>query len=81
MDKMFKLPRNHRQTGPYTFGELGQLGLQLYHLNWADGRIGGCSCPAELDASKVFNDLQPGESLTLKAPGHKKAASVTANQG
>lgn len=81
MDKMFKLLRNNRQTGPYTFGELGPQGLQLYHLNWADGRMNGCRCPAELDASKLFNDLPPGESLTLMAPGHKKAASVPSNRG
>ena len=81
MDKMFKSLRNSEHTGPYTFGELVHLGLQPFHLTWANGRRdGGCRRPSEMDASKPFHDLPPGESLTLIATRNKKAASATSNR-
>lgn len=50
MDKIYKLLRNNQQTGPYTLGELAQLGLKPFDLVWADGHTAGWVHPYEVEA-------------------------------
>lgn len=54
MDKIYKLLRNNRQTGPYTLAELVALDLKPFDLIWADGKTAGWMYPSEIEALKPY---------------------------
>lgn len=71
MDKIYKLLRNNRQTGPHTLDELVQMGLKPYDLIWADGQTAGWMYPSEIDVFKPY--------LTEEKSGPVQAAAPTAS--
>ena len=48
------LLRNNRQTGPYSFEELVQMGLKPFDLIWVEGKSFGWSYPAEIEQLKPY---------------------------
>lgn len=68
MDKIYKLLRNNRQTGPHTLDELVQMGLKPYDLIWADGKTAGWMYPSEIDVFKPYLTEEKSEPVKTETP-------------
>jgi hypothetical protein len=68
MDKIYKLLRDNRQTGPYTLEELVQTGLKPYDLIWADGKTAGWMYPSEIDVVKPYLAEKRSEPVKAAEP-------------
>lgn len=84
MDKIYKLLRDNRQTGPFTLEELVQLGLKPFDLIWADRLTAGWMYPSEIDVLKPYLPEAAGEAVApqtiLSAPKPAAPAAVVEKQ-
>ena len=71
--KKYLLLRNNKQTGPYSYDELLEMGLQSQDLIWMEGKSASWRYPGEFDEFKThpsflkeqvpdnsFTDIQKG---------------------
>lgn len=50
----YRLLRNNKESGPFSFDELVQMGLKPYDLIWVDGKSAGWRYPSEINELKPF---------------------------
>lgn len=86
MQKVYLLLRDNKQTGPYSFDEIVQLGLRPFDLIWVEGRSGGWSYPSEINALKPYvpevqTTVQPKstESMPSTPPAYTPADAATSS--
>ncbi|MBZ5856170.1 hypothetical protein [Flavihumibacter profundi] len=51
--QQYRLLRNNRETGPYTWQDLIDLGLKAYDLVWAEGKSSSWRYPSEFEELKA----------------------------
>ncbi|OLY90916.1 hypothetical protein SAMN05444008_11728 [Cnuella takakiae] len=54
MQKVYRLLRNNRETGPYSLEELLQQNLKPADLVWVEGKSGSWAYPYEIEALRAF---------------------------
>jgi hypothetical protein len=52
--KEYRLLRNNKESGPYSTGELIQMGLKAYDLVWIEGKSASWRYPSEIAELKPF---------------------------
>jgi hypothetical protein len=52
--QQYRLLRNNRETGPYTWQDLIDLGLKAYDLVWAEGKSSSWRYPSEFEELKAY---------------------------
>ena len=55
--KKYLLLRNNKQSGPYTYEELMELGLKSQDLLWIEGKSASWRYPAEFDEFKIHPSI------------------------
>lgn len=52
--KQYRLLRDNKESGPFSFEEITALGFKPYDLLWIDGKSAGWRYPSEMDEFKAF---------------------------
>jgi len=81
--QQYRLLRNNKESGPYTWKELAHLPLKPYDLVWVDGKSAAWRYPSELPE---FKDVAPGVEEDFyeqfhRRPAEKKEAIATVSSG
>lgn len=72
----YLLLRSNKQSGPYTFEQLVNLGLKPYDLVWVEGKSAAWRYPSEVDLLKSYapgTEEQPYDRFYKKAEEEKPA--------
>ncbi len=74
----YRLLRNNKESGPYTWKELAHLPLKPYDLVWADGKSAAWRYPSELPE---FRDIAPAVEEDFYQQYHLKSEKIPAPAG
>src|SRR6185312_4194543 len=80
---MYLLLRNNKQSGPYSFDELKNMGLKAYDLVWLEGKSAAWRYPSEIDELREFApavEEQPFDRF-FKRPGQSAPAVAAGSHG
>ena len=75
--------RSNKQSGPYTFQQLVNLGLKPYDLVWVEGKSAAWRYPSEVDVLKSYapsTEEQPFDRFYKKTDEQKPAQEVVTNE-
>jgi len=79
----YLLLRNNKQSGPYSFDELKNMGLKAYDLVWLEGKSAAWRYPSEIDELREFApavEEQPFDRF-FRRPGQSAPAVAAGSQG
>lgn len=81
--QQYRLLRNNKESGPYTWKELAHLPLKPYDLVWVDGKSAAWRYPSELPE---FKEVAPRVEEDFyeqfhRRPAEKKEAAATVSSG
>lgn len=75
----YRLLRNNKESGPYSFEELVDLGFKPYDLIWSEGKSAAWRYPSEMSEFKVYAPIveeQPYDRF-FKRPSQQKEISAS----
>ncbi|KIC93782.1 hypothetical protein [Flavihumibacter solisilvae] len=75
--QQYKLLRDNKETGPYGWQELVELGLKAHDLVWADGKSASWKYPAEIEE---FRNYAPAVTDDLYVQFHTPPSQASAEK-